>query len=638
MARSTDGDGGLAARRREFSSYSTAKADEIEEQRQAWRYYHSLQHTKRQVETLEKRGQPLITFDRLSRKIDGMIGTVRRLRTDPKAFPRTPNQEEGAEIATQVIRTICDQSDFEDIEAECSRDAAVHGIGVAELLLTKGDHDDPDVQDEYVDPRTFFYDPRSVKPDFDDARYMGVYKWVGIDELDEIKPGASETVNQDGDGTFSTAFDSDRESLWVDEKNRVRLVDHWYIEGGIWKWCLHVGTAIIDEGESPHFDRLGRSRSKFHAFANQIDQDGIHYGYIRRLKGPQDAMNQHRSKALHIMNTRQVYFTAGAVKDIEATRREVARPDGVIEILSNDPNALRVEDGSQEFLKQTQYYEDAKQEIETFGPNPALLGDMGQSASGRAYAMAQQAGLAELGPFLKNFRMWKLNQYQAMWCAATRYWTSERMIRVTDDEKVAQFLELNKMQFDEWGNPQLQNALGSIDVDIIISEGPDTESVMGDVYDVLTSLSNSKIPIPPQVIIEASNLPGSEKKKLIKLLSQPDPAKEQAQQLELQGKAAENAEIQSRAMLNASKARSEGMPQPGAPQQPAEFELPPELQIGQAYADIQETQASALQKRMAAMKLQTEAQLAPQEVALEAIQRNADRTSRQQQFERSGAQ
>ncbi|WP_163752824.1 hypothetical protein, partial [Proteus mirabilis] len=68
------------------------------------------------------------------------------------------------------------------------------------------------------------------------------------------------------------------------------------------------------------------------------------------------------------------------------------------------PEDLEVLQPAQEFLQQTQYYEDAKAEIESFGPNQALLGDLGQSASGRAYVMAQQAGLAELGPFLKNFR------------------------------------------------------------------------------------------------------------------------------------------------------------------------------------------------------------------------------------------
>lgn len=613
----------LGKRRKEFESYAGPKANEINEQRNAWCYYHSLQYTKKQIETLDARGQPAITFDRTSRKIDGLVGTVRRLRTDPKAYPRTNKQEHGADIATQVIRTICDQSDFEDLETECTRDGAVHGIGVSELTFTAGDHGDPDFKSEHVDPRTFFYDPRSSRGDFSDARFMGTYKWAGLDEIEEIAPGASEKVRGSADGGYTTAFDSDIEINWTDDKERIRLVDHWYIEGGMWKWCLHTGTVEIASGDSPFFNQFGASICKFFAFSNQVDQDGTRYGFVRRLKGPQDAMNQHRSKALHIMNTRQIKVRRGSVESIATLRKEAAKPDGVLEYDGN-PDEFEIIQPAQEFLQQTEYYNDAKAEIETFGPNQALLGDLGQSASGRAYAMAQQAGLAEMGPFLKNYRTWKLAQYQAMWCAAQRYWTSERLIRVTDDEEVADFLQVNGMQFDQYGQPALVNALGSIDVDIVISEGPDTETVMGDVYDTLTALANNKIPIPPQVIIEASNLPGDQKKKLIGLLTQPDPAKDTATKLELEGKAKDNAETESRTMLNVAKARGEGIPDPVQPQQ-QEFELPPEIQIGQAIADLNETNASARQKDAQADKLRTDAMLAPRHLAIESAHRNADR-------------
>lgn len=628
MADETDDGSLLRKLRKQFESYATAKADEIDEQRNAWRYYHSLQLTDAQKKVLKGRGQPQIIFDRLSRKMDGLIGTIRRLRTDPKAFPRTPNQEEGAEVATQVIRTICDQSDFESIEAECGRDAAVAGIGVSEKILTTGDHGDPDILFGYVDPRTYFYDPRSVRPNFDDRRFDGVYKWADKDEIEELIPGASEKLSQAGDdGSFFTAFDSDREILWLDEKNRYRLVDHWYIEGGMWRSCLHVGSVLLAKSDSPFFDRLGKSRPKFNAFANLIDGEGVHYGYIRRLKGPQDAMNQHRSKALHIMNTRQLKIRKGIFDNIETLRKEAARADGVLEWL-NDPAEIEVIDGAQEFLKQTQYYEDAKQEIETFGPNPALLGDMGQSASGRAYAMAQQAGLAELGPFLKNYRMWKLDQYQDGWCAAQRYWTSERFLRVTDDEELAKFLQVNGTGFDQYGQPALVNVLGAIDVDIVISEGPDTETVMGDVFDLLSSMANSKMPIPPTVMIEASNLPGSEKRRLTKLMNQPDPAKQQAAQLELQGKAAENQETQSRTMLNMAKARAEGIPDAAPMQQ--EYEVPPDLQNMQAMADIAETRASTLEKLAKADKTRTESAMMPRQMVMDAENAAADRRVAQQ--------
>ena len=103
--------------------------------------------------------------------------------------------------------------------------------------------------------------------------------------------------------------------------------------------------------------------------------------------------------------------------------------------------------------------------------------------------MLQQAGLAELGPFLKNFRVWKLERYRMAWVAAQTHWTAERMLRVTDDEDVAQFMQINGIGLDEYGLPTLVNMLGNIDVEIKIDEGKDSESVMGDIFELLMGLS-----------------------------------------------------------------------------------------------------------------------------------------------------
>ena len=151
----------LHKRRREFEDFASVKAREIDEARNSWRYYHVDQWTNTQLEVLKKRHQPAITFDRTGRKIDSLSGTIRRLRTDPKAYPNTPKGEQGAEVATQVIRTINDASFAEDLEVECCRDALIHGFGVDELVLGRGDKGDPDLRFAYVDPKTFFYDPRS---------------------------------------------------------------------------------------------------------------------------------------------------------------------------------------------------------------------------------------------------------------------------------------------------------------------------------------------------------------------------------------------------------------------------------------------------------------------------------------------
>ncbi|QOZ68880.1 hypothetical protein [Bradyrhizobium arachidis] len=623
----------LLVRRREFEDYCSAKGREIEEQRQSWRYYHVDQWTADQLKILRRRSQPPMTFDRTGRKIDSLSGTIRRLRTDPKAYPNAPRGEQGAEVATQVIRSINDASFAEDLEVECCRDALVHGVGVDELMLTQGDHGDPDLRFAYVDPRTFFYDPRSLRTNFSDTRFHGVYKWADIDELDMIAEGGSDLVRDhlNSDGGFWTAFDTDRENLWVDSRNRVRLVDHWYKRGGMWRWCLHTGSVELMSGDSPFFNERGMSISKYSAFANMIDIDGDHYGFIRRLRGPQDAMNQHRSKAIHIMNTRQIKIQEGAVDDIEVTRREAARPDGTL-VYRGDSKNLEIVQPESEFLQQTQYYQDAKAEIDTFGPNQQLIQQFGQNVSGRAANLLQQAGLAELGPFLKNFRMWKLERYRACWCAAQRYWTGERFLRVTGDAGVAQFMAINSVELDQYGLPMLVNMLGNIDVEIKVDEGPDTETVMGDVFDLLMGLSQNNVPVPPQLIIEASALPMSEKKKLQGMLAQPDPVKQQAQAAIIQktvaeanlanaqaGKAqADAGKAQTAGLLNIAKAHTEGMPDGGPePRTPLDY--------AQQVAEINETNATAEHKRASARSLDHKALVTPLQLLADHSQRNADR-------------
>lgn len=533
----------LSTLRKQFSNYASAKSNEIDEQRLAWRYYSGAQFTKEETAKLTARGQPVITFNRITRKVNGLIGTIRRLRTDPKAYPRTEGQQQAADLATEVVRYVLDATEFEQIETCVAIDAAVHGIGVAEMTIVQGDKGDPDIGLMHVDARTYFYDPRSTRPDFSDARYEGVYKWVSKDELEEIAPGLSDKIGEGSGGEFTTQAEADRDDKWVDEEGRYKLVDHWYIKDGMWKWCLHVGTTKIDSGESPFYDENGKSLSKFHKFSNAVDHEGDRYGLIRDLKGAQDAINQHRSKAMWIMNTRQIVTRRGSQQDIEAMRKEAMRPDGVIQF-DGDPNDFRFDSPAQEFLQQTQYFEDAKNEIENFGPNPALIGTGVTAKSGRAMAMMQQAGLAELGPFLANYRAWKLGIYRAIWGATKRYWQAERWLRVTGDQEVAQFVQVNQMALDEMGLPTIVNALGAIDVDIVMDEGPDTENVQGDVYDTLQALAQNGAVVPPQVLIEMSALPGRTKEKLLGLMQEPDPATDAAKQTAITQEQAKTAKLE----------------------------------------------------------------------------------------------
>jgi hypothetical protein len=159
--------------------------------------------------------------------------------------------------------------------------------------------------------------------------------------------------------------------------------------------------------------------------------------------------------------------------------------------------------------------------------------------SGVALNLLQKAGIAELGSFLRNHKSWKKRVYKAIWNILVRVWQSERFVRVTDNEGLAQFFQVNAVETDpQTGQSTLINAIGALDVEMDLDDGPDEASIMQDAYDVLKGYPAGTI--PPQVLIELSPLSSKVKQRVLQQLQQPpDPMQLAAKQIMLQGAAAD---------------------------------------------------------------------------------------------------
>jgi hypothetical protein len=79
---------------------------------QARHYYHGDQWTEAEIAVLQRRKQPVVTSNRIERKINAVVGIVEKLRQDPKAYARTPQHEQGADVATAVMRYCLDNNDW----------------------------------------------------------------------------------------------------------------------------------------------------------------------------------------------------------------------------------------------------------------------------------------------------------------------------------------------------------------------------------------------------------------------------------------------------------------------------------------------------------------------------------------------
>jgi hypothetical protein len=232
--------------------------------------------------------------------------------------------------------------------------------------------------------------------------------------------------------------------------------------------------------------------------------------------------------------------------------------------------------------------------------------------------------MSELGPYLSAFKNWKIRIYRAIWDIITEHWTSERWIRVTDDQNIAQFFQINKLQVDQWGHPAIVNAIGSMDVDFIVDEGPDAINQQADSASTLQALGPQFAMQFPELAIELSPLETRIKSLMLKKIqakqAQPPPPDpkilalqaqqqldQQNAQMEFQRKQAEFAADQQRQQQEAQFDRQHAQDQ-------AQFDAQVKAAQAQSQMAIEQRKAEH-QLRIESMKAAAQIQIAREKTA-----------------------
>ncbi len=486
------------------------------------RFYDGDQWTDAERRTLEARGQPALAFNHIKPAINAIIGIVERGRTDPKGWGRTPQDQEAAEVATDGLRYVSDVTRFNATARECLQDFLIWGVVAGINEINEGQ--EPGIR--RIRPEEFFYDPYSRDRDFSDARYMGIAKWMDEQDLIDLYPDAEDKIKQSFDiaTTGDTFKDRPKDGWsWIDVKSRrIMCFEMYSRRGGIWNKCVFVYGGVLEEGPSQYLDsKTKQPRNPILAQSAYVDIDNQRYGAVKDMISPQEAINKGRSKAIHLLNVAKLRVEPG-VLDVDAVRKEWAKPDGIIEAREGQIEEL----GDRQLTPaHLELLRDAKEEMRRQSPTPGIVGRGGQSQSGRAILAEQQAGMTEQAPLLAGFDDWKLRCYRAMWESIKQFWTGPKWIRVTDDENAPRFVGLNMPEpviDPQTGMPQVDPMTGQpvmkannpaeMDVDIVIDSTPDTAVIQEEQFQKLAELVQGGAPIPMDVLIEASSLP---KKKLL---------------------------------------------------------------------------------------------------------------------------
>jgi hypothetical protein len=539
-----------------FEDSETASREERRRAEQSRDYFDGKQWTTAEQKALSERGQPEITINKIKDKVAMLCGLERRARTDPKAFPRTPAEEDRADAATQALRYIADDNDYPLARSAVFEEMLVEGYSGIEMTLEDDGQGGTAIRITHVPWERIWYDPHSRRPDFSDCRYLGTVVWMDRDQAEEMFPGADSVIEASFQAGYDTYVDKPDHVSWSDNRrSRVRVVQcHWVRNGAWWQSTYTKGGLLTDPVPSPFKDRHGKSACSILLQSAYIDRDNRRYGMVRNLISLQDEINKRRSKALHLLSVHQVVAEKGAVKDVDEARQQLARPDGLVEV--NAGMRFEILPSGEMTNGQFQLLQHATAEMQLSGPNAAMSGTDPRELSGRAILAQQAGGQTQNEPLADSLRWWSRRVYEMAWMAVRQYWTGPKWLRVTDElgelrwvglnrpvtvaDRLAQMPEqqramaMQQMQLMP-GDPRLQQVIGvendvsDLDVDITIAEGTDIPALQNENFQTLIQLAGMQPGlIPPEVLIAASSL--RDKDQLLAMMKQHAEAKAAQQQ------------------------------------------------------------------------------------------------------------
>jgi len=548
-------------------------------------YVDGKQWTDAEIEALKKRKQPIITINRMKRKIDFLKGVEKRQRTDPKALPRNPSDEKTAEAATDALRFVCEDSDFDRVRSEAWDNLLVEGLCAAEILVEKGKNH-PKIRVEFLPFDRIFFDPHSRFDDFRDAKYLGVVVWMDLEDAKQRYPGKEDVLTSClGTSTPTSETYEDRpRMMWADSKRkRVRVAQVCYRENGVWMRATFTRTGYLRDPEQSWLtDEDGNPDCPMVFQSAYVDRENNRYGLAKEMISPQDEINKRRSKMLHLLNVRQTLSDKGAFADaggVTKAKTELSKPDGHIEVAPG--KRFEVLPTGDMARGQFELLQEAKAEMDLLGPNAAMQGKQGGDPSGRAIQLQQQGGYVEIEPLVDALRFWQKRIYRKLWMCVRQFWTNEVWVRVTDSDEKLKWVGLNvpitvadqlqsegiEIPPEAMGDPRLQQVVGThnpiveLDVDIIIDEGPDLATLQSEQFEtVMNAVQASGQPIPLPVMLKLMpNL--RDRDKIIEMVQgggqQMDPRMAQmGQQLEQLGQ--ENQQLKADKSLEAQKMQIEG--------------------------------------------------------------------------------
>jgi hypothetical protein len=554
------------------------------EAKEDYDFYAGKQDTTEVLSELEEQQRPSTVFNTILPKINLLIGLAGQSNRVPYLFPVSMGDDAITEIMNGAFKHFRRKAKLARLENECFEHAVKSGRSLLGFWIGGDNPMEPEIKAVRISGRDFLLDPTSVAYDMSDARYLFVDKWLEADDIKAFFPN----ISLDEIKSLSRSS-SEMPQFYNTVTDKYRLTECWYRKyetiywvenpltgkvelttpaeltkfktalrqgipdgkGGVIRYdkeiksvkrmvkkvyyAIYSGNKLVEAGPSPY----KHNHFPYVLFGAYKDEDENRwFSVVNMMKDPQRGRNAMRRQLQHLLQTAPkglLVHEVGALIDPEEYDAKSSQPNFRLVIAQGKFDKWKFTDQPQispvyAQLDQT-YEQDMK---DSSGIQNDLMGiETSSRQSGVTLRLRQQTGMAVLYILFDNFRESRLHSAEIMVSMIQQYMTQAQMIRIEGPEG-AYLTQINTQM-----NPQVQgyNDISALKYDFAIDEAVENTTMRMAIAQMLTEFSqNNPGSIPPDMILEYSDMPLSARMKVKAYHEQMMQREERMMEMEIEAK------------------------------------------------------------------------------------------------------
>lgn len=526
-----------------------------------YEFYAGKQDTATVLEELAALKRPATVYNEIKPKVDMLVGMAAQTKHKATIVPVGIEDEPLVELMAGTLHHFQRKAKIVRKELECFEHTVKGGRSLLWFYIDKSNPFKPIIKAKRYDGRNFYLDPDSQEYDMSDARYLFLDKWLTEDEILQFWPKFNTSVAQ------QYSKDADAPKFFDEAREKYRIVEGWYYkfldviyfvnpmtnkvefltpaeftkfersmkdgldlgEGNVFKakepikhqasfkkqyyYMIFSGTARSEGGPSPY--RWEGFPGVFYGAYKENDTNAW-FGAISTGKDGQRTLNVNRRQLVHLLQTLPkgiLKHEIGAILNIDDYETKSSQPNfhleiakgqfekvGVIEQPRISPVYSLLDRMLIQSIKDSMGAQDSLMGIQTTGREPGIT-----------VRARQQTGVAVLYILFDNLRESRLQAGKLHMSLIQQYVTEATVVRI-EGPKGAQLLQINSQK-----NPQNEgfNDITAAEFDYEVEETAETMTIRAATAQMLVDFSqNNPGTIPPDVILEYTDLPYSAKQRV----------------------------------------------------------------------------------------------------------------------------